>query len=78
MPKVKKLCVTRPDPRETELLGEIGRAQGVTGKSYRYLCDKARISYTTFMAHKQSIKSMRFGELWAFMDACKREAGDGV
>lgn len=71
MPRTRTLI--RSDPRETELLGEIGRAQSMTKKSYRYLCKRAGIEYATFMAHKQNIKNMRYGELWAFLDACKRE-----
>ena len=70
--RVKPLI--RPDPRETELLGEIGRAQSMTKKSYRYLCKRAGLSYATFMSHKKNIRNMRHGELWAFLDACKREA----
>lgn len=71
MGRIKPLI--RPDPRETELLGEIGRAQSMTKKSYRYLCKRAGLSYATFMSHKQNIRNMRHGELWAFLDACKRE-----
>jgi hypothetical protein len=71
MGRVKPLI--RPDPRETELLGEIGRAQSMTKKSYRYLCKRAGLSYATFMSHKKNIRNMRHGELWAFLDACKRE-----
>jgi len=71
MARVKPLI--RPDPRETELLGEIGRAQSMTKKSYRYLCKRAGLSYATFMSHKKNIRNMRHGELWAFLDACERE-----
>lgn len=71
MPRTRTLI--RSDPRETELLGEIGRAQSMTKKSYRYLCKRAGLSYATFMSHKKNIRNMRHGELWAFLDACKRE-----
>lgn len=71
MPKVKPLI--RPDPREVELLGEIGKLQSMTGRSYKYLCQKAGIEYKTFMAHKDNVKQMRFSEFWKFSDVCKRE-----
>ena len=71
MARVKPLI--RPDPRESQLLGEIGKAQSMTKKSYRYLCEKAGVTYGTFMAHRKNVKNMRYGELWAFFDACRKE-----
>jgi hypothetical protein len=73
MPRIKPLI--RPDPRAIELKGEIGKLQEQTGKSYRYLCRKAGIEYATFMLHKSDVRSMRYGEFWAFMDACRKEIG---
>ena len=73
MPKVRPLI--RPDPRETELLGEIGRLQAMSGKSYRYLCDRAGLEYKTFMAHKANVKQMRYSEFWKFADVCRKEGG---
>ena len=72
MPRIKLI---RPDPRETELLGEIGRLQCQSGKSYRYLCMKAGIDYSTFMRHKKKPSQLRYGEIWRFCDTAKREAG---
>ena len=74
MPKVKPLI--RPDPRETELLKQIEGMAAATGKSYRQICQKAGIEYGTFMLHKQNVRQMRFGELWAFTDACRRLLGE--
>ena len=74
MPKVRKLI--KPDPRETDLLREIGGAAAATGKSYRQICKRAGIEYATFMLHKSNVKQMRFGELWAFLDACRKETGE--
>ena len=74
MPKVRNLI--KPDPRETDLLREIGGAAAATGKSYRQICKRAGIEYATFMLHKSNVKQMRFGELWAFLDACRKETGE--
>lgn len=74
MPKVKPLI--RPDPREMDMLREIGAMVAATGKSYRQICQQAGIEYATFMLHRQNVKNMRFGELWAFMDACRKEIGE--
>ena len=71
MPRTRTLI--RSDPRETELLGEIGRAQSMTKKFYRYLCKRAGLEYGTFMAHKVDIENMRCGELWKFRDICEKE-----
>lgn len=73
MPKVKPLI--RPDPRETDMLREIGAMVATTGKSYRQICQQAGIEYATFMVHKKDPKKMRFGEFWAFADACKKNNG---
>jgi hypothetical protein len=72
MPRVKLI---RPDPREDELKGEIGRLQQQTGKSFKYLCRKAGIEYTTFMRHKADVRLMKHGEFWAFTDVCRKEIG---
>lgn len=71
MPVVEPL--TRRDSRGAELRGELAKLQAMTGKSFRYLCNKAGIAYGTFMAHKIDIENMRCGELWKFKDACEKE-----
>ena len=71
MPRVKSLI--RVDPREVEILGEIGKLQAMTGKSYRHLCRQAGIPYNTFMLHKKIVKDMRLEELWKFRDICEKE-----
>ncbi len=72
MPKVRSLV--RADPRAVEIRGEIGRLKEMSGKSYRYLCEKAGIPYRTFMRHRQDVGSMKHDELWRFADVCEREA----
>lgn len=74
MPRVKPLI--RPDPRRVDLAKQIGGAAAATGKSYRQLCEMAGIEYGTFMLHRRNPESMRFGELWAFLDACERITGE--
>ena len=76
MPRVNSLV--RKDRRETELAGDIARLQGMTGLSFKELCKKAGINYETFMRHRKNIKQMRYGELWRFTDACKREIGGEI
>ena len=71
MARVKPLI--RLDPREAELLGEIGKLQAMTGKSFKHLCKRAGLSYTTFMLHKRNVKDMRLEELWKFRDICEKE-----
>lgn len=74
MPRVKPLI--RVDPREREVLQTIGGMAAATGRSYRQICGKAGIDYCTFMRHKKDLQSMRLGELWKFLDTCRRELGD--
>ena len=64
MPRVKQLI--RTDPRQIDLAKQIGGAAAATGKSYRQLCRSAGLEYG------------RFGELWAFLDACARETGGEI
>ena len=73
MQKVKPLI--RPDPRCTEMLRAIGGASAASGKSYKEICEKAGLQYSTFMQHKKDVAKMRFGEYWAFMDACEKIGG---
>jgi len=74
MPRTRPLI--RFDPRETEILGEIGKLQAMAGKSYRHLCRQAGIPYNTFMLHKKNVKDMRLEELWKFRDICEKEMGN--
>lgn len=76
MPRVKQLI--RTDPRQIDLAKQIGGAAAATGKSYRQLCRSAGLEYGTFMLHKRNPETMRFGELWAFLDACARETGGEI
>ena len=74
MPRTPPLV--RKDPRGVELRGELAKMREMTGRSYKYLCKKAGIEYSTFMAHKLEPERMRLGELWKFQDVCRREIGE--
>ena len=76
MPRVNKLI--RPDLRELQLVGDIGRFQKMTGMSFKQLCKKAGVQYETFMRHLKNPRTMRYGEYWQFVDACKREIGGEI
>lgn len=71
MPRTRLLI--RSDPREVEILGEIGKLQAMTGKSFKHLCGRAGLQYNTFMLHKRNVKDMRLEELWKFRDICEKE-----
>ena len=76
MPRVNRLV--KKDRREAELAGDIARMQGMTGLSFKQLCKKAGINYETFMRHRKDIRQMRYGEIWRFMDACRKEVGEEI
>ena len=72
VPKVKPL--THIPQNELDLLQEISIAQSLGGLSYRQLCERAGLSYATFMRHKREPGDMRFDEYWQFMKVCETEA----
>ena len=73
MPKVSRLI--KQDPREIELLRELGAAQAATGLSCREICRRAGIKYDTFIHHRRNPGQMRFFERWAFLDTCEKLIG---
>ena len=69
MPKLKK--PVRPQ-WQTDVLTELATAQAADGRSYREICEKAGLVYTTFMLHKREPREMRLGEYHDFLNECER------
>lgn len=69
MPRVYKLA---RDPRQEEILKEIGGIMAVMKVSRAELARLAGINPSTMAAHMKDIGSMRLSELWAIQDVGKR------
>lgn len=70
MPRVKPLI--RPDPRETEVLDELGAALSAMKISKKELAKRTGIEYTKLCRRFRNVGEMRLDELWRIQDARKR------
>lgn len=68
MPVVK---VSR-DPREIQILEEIGGTMTALGVSQKELARRAKINPSTLNNRMHDIGSLRLSELWAIQDVRKR------
>lgn len=60
------------DPREVEILEEIGATLMALGVSQKELARRAKINPSTLNARMHDIGSLRLSELWAIRDVKKR------
>ncbi len=70
MPRVRPLA--REDPRETEILSEIGGVLAAMKISRKDLAKLAGINPSTFNLRMKDIGSMRLSELWRIQDIRKK------
>lgn len=70
MPKVKPL--TKKDPREVDVLSEIGATLATMGISQKELAIRSGINPSTLNLRMHDIRSMRLGELWSIQDLRKK------
>jgi len=66
MPKVKPLI--KKDPREVNVLSEIGATLATLGVSRKELAQRCGMKPSTLNLRMHDIASMRLGELWAIQD----------
>ena len=72
MPRVRPL--TKPDPRKTEVLSEIGSTLSVMGITQGELAKRSGIPESTLSKRIKDVGSMRLSELWRIQDV-RRKAG---